>query len=292
MEPNVRIGDDSEQPLSTAKSALILDLDLPVRCQNAGLFVSRGQGTHPARTIGSYELIFVRHGVLEIEENGVEYAIGPGKSFLLFPNVPHSGTAPYPPNLAYYWIHFTVTGGSDRPVEDVLSIPKLARVARPDSLVSLFHRFLEAQESGTLSKISSDLMLLLMLQEASSRVPEQDTPESAGLMLANRADAYIRTHFHREISTADIAEHYGCSADYLGRAFKNAYGISVIEYIHRRRMRHACLLLVSGDGNVTEIAHACGFSDVGYFRRLFRRHQGLTPLRYRRLHGRAHVNTE
>src|SRR5512140_1552772 len=102
MEPNVTKRDDSALPEVGRSSALVLPLDLPVECENAGLFVSRGEGAHPARTISSYELIFVRHGVLEIEEAGVGYAIGPGKSFLLFPNKPHSGTAPYPPNLAYY----------------------------------------------------------------------------------------------------------------------------------------------------------------------------------------------
>ncbi len=114
MEPNVGKGDDSEQGGKRRGFGLELPVDLPVRCQNAGLFISRGQGAHPARTITSYELIYVRHGVLDIQEQGVEYAVGPGHSLLLYPDTPHAGTAPYPPNLVYYWIHFTVDAPDSR----------------------------------------------------------------------------------------------------------------------------------------------------------------------------------
>jgi len=38
----------------------------PIRAQNAGLFISRGQGTHPTRIIFSHELIFIKRGTLEM----------------------------------------------------------------------------------------------------------------------------------------------------------------------------------------------------------------------------------
>ena len=95
MDWDVTKRDDSEQAARPAGPGLSLPLDLPVSCQNGGLFISRGQGTHPARKISSYELIYVRHGVLEIEEAGVPYSVGPGQSLLLSPDTPHAGTAPY-----------------------------------------------------------------------------------------------------------------------------------------------------------------------------------------------------
>ena len=39
------------------------------------------------------------------------------------------------------------------------------------------------------------------------------------------------------------------------------------------------------------VADACGFRDVGYFRRVFKGLVGMTPTRFRQLHGHAHINT-
>jgi AraC-like DNA-binding protein len=269
---------------------LRLSMRLPVRTQNAGLCVSRGQGQHPTRTIDSYELIFVREGELQVQEEGAKFVVAPGQTLLLFPGREHGGTAPYPPDLAYYWVHFTLEQPTD--ADSVLEVPQHCRIARPDNLVTLFHRFLEEQEASTLSQTTADLMLLQMLAEVVAQPAPAVVPETAAAVLANRADAYIRTHFHTDISTASIADRLGCSADYLGRAFRGVYNMSIVDAIHRRRMHHARLLLISGEQNVDEVSRACGFVDCGYFRRIFKRHEGMTPLRYQRLHVRAHVNTE
>lgn len=271
---------------------LVLSTALPVRSQNAGLCVSRGQGRHPARTIDSYELIFVREGTLHIEEEGRPFVVEAGQTLLLFPQRRHAGTAPYPAGLSYYWIHFTLYGERPPTTHAVLHIPQHTTVARPDHLVTLFHRFLEDQEAATLDPTAADLMLLLMFTEVVAQPSHTPEPETAAAVLANRAESFIRTHFHQDISTAVIAERLGCCADYLGRAYRSVYGNSIVEAIHRRRMHHARILLLSGDQNIDEISRACGFADCGYFRRIFKRHEGVTPLRYQRLHARAHVNTE
>lgn len=267
-------------------------LPLSVRCQNAGLCVSRGVGRHPTRTITSYELILVREGVLHIEEEGRRFDVEPGQTLLLWPGRRHGGAAPYPPELSYYWIHFTASDNGLPVAERDLQVPQIRTIARPDHLVALYRRFLEDQETGVLTQTVADLMLLLMLCEVVAQPRAEQGSETAAAVLAGRADAYIRTNFHTDLSTAGLADRLGCSADYLGRAYRSVYGVSVVEAIHRRRMHHARLLLMSGDQNVDEVSRACGFADSGYFRRVFKRHEGMTPLRYQRLHARVHVNTE
>jgi transcriptional regulator GlxA family with amidase domain len=42
---------------------------------------------------------------------------------------------------------------------------------------------------------------------------------------------------------------------------------------------------------IEEVATACGFADAGYFRRIFRRYQHETPIRYRNSNARVHINT-
>ncbi|NLG85034.1 MAG: helix-turn-helix transcriptional regulator, partial [Firmicutes bacterium] len=108
---------------------------------------------------------------------------------------------------------------------------------------------------------------------------------------ANRAEAYIRTHFHEPISTSIIAEKLGCNPDYLERQYKRVYGRTITEEIHARRIHYARTLLIDDTKNIDEIAFNCGFNDPAYFRRIFKRKEGITPSAYRRLYAKMHVNT-
>lgn len=59
---------------------------LPVQALNAGLFISKGERSHPKHTTESYELIFVRQGILGIQEEGRIYRIEPGEVLVLRPD--------------------------------------------------------------------------------------------------------------------------------------------------------------------------------------------------------------
>jgi YesN/AraC family two-component response regulator len=54
-----------------------------------------------------------------------------------------------------------------------------------------------------------------------------------------------------------------------------------VQYINKKKVEKAQLLLFSTDKPVKEIAYVMGFSDHSYFIRLFRKLTGLTPQEYR-----------
>jgi AraC-like DNA-binding protein len=265
---------------------------LAVEAQNAGLFVSRGEGCHPDRRIPSYELIFVRKGVLAIQEEERPFHVNAGQSLILCQGRRHWGTAPFSPDLSFYWVHFTLHSNSAPPsTTSALTVSQHVTVSRPDHMTELFRRFLDDQESGALDATSASLLLSLMLWEVAQARPSAAHRESASLHLAGRAETYIKTNFHRPLSPSGIAEILGCNANYLSRIFHEAYGRTLSDTIHQCRLRHARQLLLDDARNIEEIARACGFTDSGYFRRLFRRYEGMTPLAFRRLYSRLHANT-
>lgn len=51
-------------------------------------------------------------------------------------------------------------------------------------------------------------------------------------------------------------------------------------------------MLVADSGAIAEIARRCGFQDAGYFRRLFRRQTGFTPLEYKKRYCKEHINSD
>jgi hypothetical protein len=81
--------------------SLEIPVPLELLASNGGLFVSRGIGTHPTRVITTFELIFVKSGVLGIREGDTHFEVQPNETLLLWPGREHGGTAPYPRDLRF-----------------------------------------------------------------------------------------------------------------------------------------------------------------------------------------------
>jgi AraC-like DNA-binding protein len=265
----------------------------PVTAHNAGLFISRGTGRHPSRVIDSYELIVVRSGVLHIREEETLFAVSAGESLLLYPGRMHGGTADYSPELAFYWLHFTLSplgeeANATAGAHESLFVPQQTRPARPEVVYELFQRFLHDQEVGRLTPLSGNLLLLLLLAEVTS---DRETCPASPNVIATQVDLLIGQRFTQSLTTRDIAASVGCNPDYLGRVYKAASGCTVTEALNNARIREARRLLRDSAMEVSEIASACGFTSHNYFCRVFKRYQGMSPLAYRQLHTRAHVIT-
>src|SRR5689334_1921436 len=122
-------------------SILRLRTGLDLQALNGGFFLSRGEGIHPDRQIASYELIFVRKGALSIQEEDRSFEVREGQSLLLWPSRRHRGTAPFPADLAFYWLHFTASATSRGSDSGVLTVLQHVTVSRPDHMSELFRRY-------------------------------------------------------------------------------------------------------------------------------------------------------
>ena len=83
-------------------------------------------------------------------------------------------------------------------------------------------------------------------------------------------------------SLSAFAEEYGYSADYIGKLFSRAVGISFSEYLANTRINKAKFLLSSTELSVEGVAEALGYYDTCYFIRQFKRITGTSPGRYRK----------
>ncbi len=264
---------------------------LPLKTENAGLFVSRGQGTHPTRTISSFELIFVRCGTLRMFEGKQSFVLPENSYLILYPGRLHGGAGDYPPDLSFYWIHFVMgTACSARTKHGVrLVMPQTGIVQRPERLVELYRQFLADQESGEQNQARGSLQMFSMLELLASA--KKGRPASAVPPLITRAECLLTQEGHTGIRTGEIARRLHCNPDYLGRLYKRHVGLTLTEAILRRRMNEAQRRLLDGTENIGEIARSCGFGELKYFRKLFKKAKGITPSAYRRQYTRVHYNT-
>jgi AraC-like DNA-binding protein len=261
-----------------------------ITAENAGLFISRGVGRHPDRVIESHEIIHVLRGTLRLREPGREYAVAPGEYLILVPGVRHWAPEDYPPGLEFHWLHFRVADDGDRG-RPALDLPRHGRVGDPERLEELFRWFLDAQEQQDLEAALASALCHLMIAVLAHRPRDASGAGERVPMLARQAKRFLSRSFQEDVSTGLIARKLTCNPDYLGRLFKQSFGRSIMEELHALRIRLARTLLMDEQLNVNEVAARCGYHDATYFRRMFRRHVGVTPGRFRDLYSHMHINT-
>jgi len=64
--------------------------------------------------------------------------------------------------------------------------------------------------------------------------------------------------------------------------FKKETGTTLTDYIHTVRMRKALTFLNGTSLSIQTIASVCGYSDLNYFIRIFKRRYGLSPKQYQK----------
>ena len=74
-----------------------------------------------------------------------------------------------------------------------------------------------------------------------------------------------------------VSEQLNVSNSYLSTAFKNAYGVSLVQYLNRLRVEHAKKLILEPPMSIKEIALASGFSSDINFTRVFKKQENTTP---------------
>lgn len=94
---------------------------------------------------------------------------------------------------------------------------------------------------------------------------------------------YIDKNYSSKISLDTISNEFFISKFHLSREFKKIFGTTIGDYILKQRISKAKSLLRFSEASIDDIAADCGFSDGGYFIRVFKNEEKLTPAKYRKL---------
>ena len=277
-------------------SILEIKSHLPLHALVSGVRAPGKGGRHQDRILDCFDLLFTRQGAVPIQEEERAYHLTEGQTLILWPHRHHWGIGAFAPDTRLYWLHFTIEDAAKPSKESIfgceLSVPQHASVVRPDVLELLFRRFIDDQATGRLLPHEANLLLLLMLSEVADQRPLELAAyvSNGDSTPAERARAYIQAFFHVPLTVAHIAENLGYNADYLNRVFRKTYNRTLMEELHRARIEHARHLLLYGASDIKEVARKCGFKDVSYFSRLFKRHEKVTPIAFRRLNQPSDVH--
>lgn len=96
----------------------------------------------------------------------------------------------------------------------------------------------------------------------------------------SRAEQYIAVHYATRMFVGEIAANLGISEGHLHRLFKSAKGMSILEFINRRRISVALELIRTKQLTLAEAACNVGIEDPAYMSRLFKRVTGMSYREY------------
>lgn len=97
----------------------------------------------------------------------------------------------------------------------------------------------------------------------------------------NKILDYIEDHLYEDIKLEDLSALAYYSKSHLSREFNKVLGISIPDYVTRRRLSNAAIMVFETDKKISYIANTHGFNSDKYFSFLFKKHFGIPPSKYR-----------
>lgn len=100
-------------------------------------------------------------------------------------------------------------------------------------------------------------------------------------ILLKKALEYMNSNFQKNITLKDVALHTYTSKSYLSSFFQKNTGVSMSCYLNHLKIEKAKSLLLSSNYSLDYISYLCGFTTQNYFSYVFKKHENITPLKYR-----------
>ena len=95
--------------------------------------------------------------------------------------------------------------------------------------------------------------------------------------------AFIDSHYMEHIRLEDVAKITGLSRFHFSRLFRQVTGHTFKDYLNMKRVEAAKQLLQYPEINISQACFSVGFNDASYFARLFRKYEGMSPSRFRKI---------
>jgi AraC family transcriptional regulator len=165
----------------------------------------------------------------------------------------------------------------------VLSSPGEVAGLASSWLANRLYREFSAEDD--VAPLAMEGVLLEILAESARAIGEGSAAHAPAWL--RRVREALEDSYLQAPSLADLAVIAGVHPVHLSREFRKHYQSTIGEFIRKRRIEHACKLLVGSGTALSEIALACGFSDQSHFCAMFKGHTGLTPAKFRDMSARG-----
>lgn len=256
-----------------------------------------------------FEMVYVKKGNIVYRVNETDVPLGRYELILMKPNQVHHVTVVSKETCELYVLSFafeSANGAENRHLtefmdflntENELSHIKLS-LSRKNDFTGLFEKIVRERKK---SYMWNDLMINLLMMELFVLLSrnireewEQNIKKRAVKMkeLLLSARDYIDANYNKNITLGDVADYIFLSESYFAHSFKHEFDISPKSYLLKVRVEAAKELLENTDMKIGDVALSVGFSGQQRFNDMFKKLEGVTPLKYRKNIHMENLNIE
>ena len=254
--------------------------------------------TLPAHTHDYYEFYLFLEGDLDLEISGHARPLHPGDMVLVPPGVSHhalmhSSDRPY--RRFVLWVSQEYVARLLKESPDYVFLMQRAapssrcyyhfHEAEFSSIQSRLIRLLEEFHSNRYGRNAAVYLALNDLLLYMNRIIyEREHPVVSGSGdLMQEITLFIDEHLTEDLSLDVLANHVCLSKYYIAHYFKDSLGISIHQYITKKRLQ-SCSEAIAAGSDITRTFDEYGFRDYSSFYRMFRKEYGMSPREYQEAH--------
>ena len=239
-----------------------------------------------------YLLHFVRKGTGVLESGKMEYQIGAGHIFAIYPHqISYYKSAQNDP-WEYFWIGFE--GLWSEEIMSRIGFEKdktiATSIAQPERVFAILETMLgrirsrEHFDAQMMALMSDMYQLFQVLSDHVQQALPVQRRENAGKLgheYTRTIISIIETSFNENINVQQLANHLNVNRSYLSELFKRDTGLSIKQYLTEYRLGQVIVQLQRRNKSIKTIALECGFEDPLYLSRVFRKRYGVSPQEWR-----------
>ena len=226
-------------------------------------------------TIGFIDLTYIIKGSAIYTINGQRILAEEGDVICIPKQATRAAKSPNPSQFECFATNFSLH--TIEAEELTIPLPILSHVGIQNDIISLYRKLNEnwlSRNPGYTMRCRAEFMLVLQ-RIFSILVYEVDTYQYDPRV--KQAIRYISDNFAEPLTIAAVADAVSLNPVYFGSLFKKETRTTFRDYLNTIRLNQAEDMLRTKKLNVTEVAQSCGFTDVFYFSRLFKKQKGIPP---------------
>ena len=239
-----------------------------------------------------YEIIRIISGVFLLTLNGKELKVKEGDIVFIHAGILHGGT---PIDCIYECIVFDMKlllkGNTtcSKLIGDIMDNTRIVNSFLPSEIPELkivcnylFNAMTEMKTGYELITQGSLYHLLGIIFENHlySSSKEITSKNQQRISQFKKVLSLIEKEYSDALTLEDLSLAAGMAPKYFCRFFREMTQKSPIDYLNYYRIECSCEQLVSTNESITEIALNCGFNDISYFIKTFKKYKGVTPKQY------------
>lgn len=255
--------------------------------QEVGELMALKAHTSRREGLSSYLFFLVKSGSGTLQYDGVTHLLQAGDCVFIDCIHPYAHTPAADDLWQLQWIHF------DGAAMHEIYAKYIERGGRPTftpAEISVFSILLtdvlalaSADDYIRDMRLNEKIASLLTLIMSESWHPESSARSGLKRQSLQSVKTYLDDHYQERITLDRLSELFYINKFYLTRVFREQFGTTILSYLDHVRVSHAKRLLRFSAMTAEEIGAAVGIEEPGYFNRVFKKVEGVTPGEYRKM---------